>query len=150
MNYTICPEEIRKRSRNITWGVVLSAALAGLTVVQNNRNPDTYNRTLLWSVVGFLIVANVVNLIRHLRYVRLSKTHRIDVLDDSIQFVTRGELTELQLDEVAAVREFRRGNKLQHIQVLLKNKRGIRLEGYGDLEGLARLLRQKLPGSAFM
>ncbi len=147
MEFTIGRTEIRKRNRNVVGGLVFGSMLAALIVVQNQRSPDVYNTTLLWSVVGFVVIANVVNLVRHLRYVRLTKSHRLEVLDDSIRFVTGNEMTELQLEDVAAIRLFHRRKELLHIQVLLKNKRGIRLEGYDDLEGLSRLLQNRVPDS---
>lgn len=67
-----------------------------------------------------------------------------------LRFSTRGQVTELDLGQVAAMRLFQRKGNVQHIQLRLTNGRGIRLEGYDNLAGLAQLLRDELPEGRVM
>lgn len=64
-----------------------------------------------------------------------------------VEFWTAGRKTELDLKEVAAMNIYRRrrDGTLRHIQLRLKNHRGIRLEGYEDPEGMASALEAQLP-----
>ena len=143
--FTISDESIRKRNRNVLLGGLFSLLLAGVVTYGHYESPDRYNQTLLWSVLGFVLIGNLVNFYRHLRYLRLSRDHRIEVYPGSAQFWTAGDKTELDLKDVAGLFFYRRRGELQHIQVRLKNNRGIRLEGYADLEHLAAELGKQLP-----
>ena len=40
---------------------------------------------------------------------------------------------------------YRRKGRLEHIQLKLRNNRGIRLEGYTDLEQLGRAIADRIP-----
>ena len=148
--FSIGASERSKRWRNIAWGGVLSAALVIVVLVAHERDPTTYNVTLLWSVVGFAVLANLVNLARFLRYQRLIREHYLEVAPGMLRFSTRGQVTELDLGQVAAMRLFQRKGNMQHIQLRLTNGRGIRLEGYDNLAGLAQLLRDELPEGRVM
>lgn len=145
IKFTISPESIRKRNKNILWGGLFSMLLAAVVIYGHSQSPDKYNQTLLWSVVGFVVLGNLVNLYRHLRYLRLIRNHHLEVHPGSVQFWTGGEKTELDLKDVAGLFIYRKRGALEHIQVRLKNNRGIRLEGYGDLEQLAAELGKDLP-----
>ncbi len=145
MDFIIGETEVRKRKRNILLGGVFSLLLAGMIAVQNHRNPEQYNDLLLWSVVGFVIIANVVNYYRHRRYLRQIRDHRVEVQPGKVKFWTGGDSSSLDVNDIAAMSFFRRKGMLQHIQIRLKSNRGIRLEGYNDLEELGRLISEQIP-----
>ena len=150
MKFRIAEEERRKRRRNLLFGLAFTAVLVGLVALEHRRAPEQYNTVLLWSVVGFAVLANLVNYLRHRRWVRLSRDHFLEVLPDRIRFSTNGQLSELQPEQIAAVRFHRRRGRLQHIQILLNSRRGIRLEGYQDLSDLGRRLAERLPAAKLM
>ncbi len=143
--FVISEEALALRNRNILWGAGLSLILAAVIAFGHYRYPQTYNDVLLWSVVGFVILANLVNLIRHLRYLRLIKEHRLEVHPGSVRFWTGADRTELDLKDIAMINLYRNKGDLRHIQIRLNNNRGIRLEGYQDLERLAALLAEQVP-----
>lgn len=145
--FAISGEALEQRSRNILWGAGFSLAFAALITFGHYRYPQTYNDLLLWSVVGFLAIANLVNFLRHRRYLRLVRDHRVEVHPGTLRFRTGTEHSELDLNDVAAINLFRRKNVLRHIQLILKNNRGIRLEGYRDLERLAERLSEQVPAA---
>ena len=148
--WTIGAGERTLRQRNIAWGLLLSALLAGVVVYQNQQIPEQYNDVLLWSVVGFVALANLVNYVRYRRWLRRSAKHFLELTDDRLAFSTGGDISTLELAEITALRVFRRSGEVRHIQLLLPNNRGIRLEGYGDLEGLSCALAERLPAEKIM
>jgi hypothetical protein len=143
--FTIGEHALERRSKNILWGAVLSLVLVVLIAFGNYRYPETYNDVLLWSAVAFVVGANLINYLRHRRYLRLIQDHRVEVLAGKVQFRTGDELSELDIGDIALVNLFRRKGTLNHIQLRLRNNRGIRLEGYGELERLAALLAEQVP-----
>lgn len=148
--FVIGATERRKRWRNIGWGIVFSVALVVAVVIGHERDPVNFNTALLWSVAAFAILANLVNLVRFLRYLRLIRDHYLEVAPGTLRFSTGGDVSELELDDVSAMRLFRRGKRIDHIQLVLKNNRGIRLEGYENLAELEQLLRDELPEGRVM
>ncbi len=145
MHFTVGEAEVRKRNKNILLGAIFSLLLAGMVAFQNHRYPEQYNDVLLWSVVGFVIIANVVNYYRHRRYLRQIRDHRVEVEPGKVKFRTGGDLSELDVQDIAALSFFRKKGVLQHIQIRLRSNRGIRLEGYNDLEKLGRLISEQIP-----
>ena len=150
MKFVISEDEKRKRTKNLLWGLVLSLVLAGFIGFENARYPEQYNDVLFWSVVGFIILANLVNGYRHRRYVRKIQGHYVEVLPGKIRFVTDGDTSELDMEDIVALRFFRNRRGLQHIQLVLKSHRGVRLEGYQDLDELAKLIVDQLPPEKLM
>jgi len=150
VKFTIGEAEIRRRRHNIGWGLVFSLLLAGVIAYGNHRYPERYNDLLLWSVVGFVMLANLINYYRHRLYLSKASQHYLEVRPGRLIFCTADERSELDLGQIAALRMFRGGGRLRHIQILLKNNRGIRLEGYGDLEQLAQLLAEQIPPEKIM
>ncbi len=148
--WTIGVGERSLRRRNIAWGLLLSALMVGVVVYQNQHNPKEYNDVLLWSVVGFVVLANLVNYVRYRRWLRRSAEHYLELTGDRLAFSTGGEVSTLELTEITALRVFRRSGEARHIQLLLPNNRGIRLEGYDDLEGLSSALAERLPAEKIM
>jgi hypothetical protein len=143
--FTISPDSVAKRKRGILLGGVFSLLLAAAVVAGNARYPQTYNDVLLWSVLGFVLIANLVNYYRHRRYLRLIRDHRVDVYPGRIEFWTHGEKSVLDVSDIAGLFLHRSRGVLRHSQLRLRNNRGIRLEGYGDAEGLARAIAGQLP-----
>jgi hypothetical protein len=150
MKFTIGEAERRQRSRNVGWGLLFSLLLAGIVAYQNYRYPQEYNDVLLWSVVGFVILANLISYYRHRRYLTKIRQHFLELEPGRLVFCTGDDRSELDLEQIAALRLFRAGPRLRHIQILLKNQRGIRLEGYQDLDELARLLAEQIPPEKIM
>ena len=143
--FVISEEALGQRGRNTLWGAGLSLVLVGVIAFGHYRYPQTYNDVLLWSVVAFVVIANAINFFRYRRYLRLAANHRVEVLDGRVRFWAAGKKSELDLRDVAAVNIYRSKGLLRHIQVRLKNNRGIRLEGYRDLDRLAALLKEQIP-----
>lgn len=145
MEFKISKDEFEQREKRILYGFVLSVLLAGIVSYQHFNYPEDYNELLLWSVLGFVGLANLVNYYRHRKYLTKAKQHSIQVLDSVIRFKTNNEISELNLDDVAAMRVFRQKNGIGHIQLSLSNGRGIRLEGYSKMDLLVEELKRLLP-----
>ncbi len=145
--FTISPESLRERSRNIAYGLILSIGLASLIYWGHIQFPESFNNTLLVSVTLFLVAANLINYVRHRRYLRLVKDHWVQIQPERVRFHAAGTITELDLEEVAAVNVYRRRGAPRHIQIKRKDNRGIRLEGYGDMEGLVQALKVRVPAA---
>ncbi len=145
MKFTISTEEIQKRSKNIKIGVFFASLLTIFIFYNNAQYPEKYNDVLFWSIMGFIILANMIGYYRYRRYLRMTKEHWLEVYPQQLQFHTQGEVSELDINDVAALNLYHKKGLLQHIQLKLKNNRGIRLEGYGNLDELANLLSEQIP-----
>lgn len=148
--FIIAPEEKRRRWIRAGWGVLFSTAIIAVVALDHARDPQPSTRALLWSVILVLTVANLGNLFFLLRYLRRMPHHHLELASGRLRFVTADESSELDLGQVAAIRLFRRWGRLQHIQLVLRNSRGIRLEGYRDLQRLADLLQNALPSGKLL
>lgn len=148
--FVIREGERRHRWIGVGWGLVFSAGLIAVVAFDYQRDPQPSVRGLLWSVIIVLIMANLGNLFFLLRYLQKIRDHHLELEPGKLRFVTGGECSELDLAQVAAIRLFKRWGKLQHIQLLLKNNRGIRLEGYQDLPHLAERLQAELPAGKLL
>lgn len=142
--FVIGRKELGKRNRNLLWGLLLSLFLAAVTVIENHEDPATYNDVLMWSILGFLALANIVNYFRHLRYARLVRTHNVQLEGGKIVFHTADDVSELDVSAIAIMHQYTSSGRLQHIQLRLKNNRGIRLEGYDRLEEMAGMISAQL------
>lgn len=145
--FKIAPEGVRRRTLLMLYGAGLGVLLVLLVGWAHLRQPQTYNDVLLWSVVGFVALANAIGALRHRRYVRLAAQHRLEVASDRMRFYTGTSMSELAPTDIAAVAIHRRGGKIGHIQILRTDNRGIRLEGYEDIEGLAEAIRALVPAA---
>lgn len=96
-------------------------------------------------MLAFVIGANLINWFRHLRYLRLVKEHSLEVTSGKLLFRTGAELSTLDVSDISLINLFRRKGDMRHIQIRLINNRGIRLEGYEDLERMAELLAEQVP-----
>jgi len=145
MKFKISTEEIQKRSKNIKMGGFFAALLVIFIFYNNSQYPEKYNDVLFWSIMGFIILVNMIGYYRYRRYLRMTKEHWLEISPDQLQFHTQGEVSELNINDVAALNLYRKKGKLQHIQIKLKTNRGIRLEGYDKLDELADLLSEQIP-----
>lgn len=145
MRFKIGAEEIQKRSKNIKMGGFFAGLLVIFIAYHNNQYPAKYNDILFWSIMGFIILANLVGYYRYRSYLRRIKEHWIEVHSEQLQFHTKGKVSELNINDIAALNFYRRKGILQHIQIQLKNNRGIRLEGYDDISILGNLLSEQVP-----
>ena len=92
-----------------------------------------------------VIVGNLVNYYRYRRYLRLVEDHRIEIGDDEVSFFTGTDKSVLDTKEIVALTFYRRKGQVEHIQLKLRNGRGIRLEGYADLEQLGGAIADRIP-----
>jgi len=150
MKFQLANSELELRKKRILLGLVFSIALAGIITYQHLRYPKDYNDVLFWSVVGFVVLANMFNYYRHRRYLKLAKSHSIELLDGLLRFTTGDGVSELSLQDVTSMRVFQRRKQLSHIQLQLGNGRGIRLEGYDNMPALAEGLREQLPNKELL
>jgi len=145
MHYSISETSLQTRKKNIYLGALLSLLLATVITAGHIQYPETYNDMLFWSVIVMVVVANLVNYYRYLRYMRLVKDHRIEIDGNEVAFITGSDKTVLDTKEIVALTFYRRKGQVQHIQLKLVNKRGIRLEGYTDLEQLGGAIADRIP-----
>ena len=145
MRFEIGKAELQKRRKNIKIGGFFAGVLVIIIVYHNYEYPEKYNDVLYWSIMGFIILANLVGYYRYRRYLNMVKEHWIEVHPKQLQFHTKGEVSELNITDIAALHFYRHKGTLQHIQIKLKNNRGIRLEGYDDINALGDLLSDQVP-----
>jgi hypothetical protein len=145
MNYTISEASLQIRRKNILLSALFSLALIAIVSTAHMLYPKTYNDMLLWSVITLVIIGNLINYYRHRRYLRLIKDHRVEIDGDKILFHTGSEKSVLNAKDVAMLTFYRKKGKVDHIQLKLRNNRGVRLEGYGELEQMGRAIAQRIP-----
>lgn len=150
MTFKISEASLALRKRNILLGALFSILLVALVVGGHLHSPQTYNEVLMWSMVGFLSLGNLINYYRHRRYLKRIKSHRLEVTDGGVEFWTEGEKSMMEYAQVAAlIKHGRRGN-LSHLQIKLKNNRGIRLEGYESMDRLSECIEEHIPKAHVM
>lgn len=145
MQFKINTHSFEQRRKRILYGLVFSALLAALIGHQHFYYPEDYNDALFWSVIGFIGLANAVGYYRHRKYLGRAKSHSIELLEGSIRFTTGDQVSKLDLQDVAAIRVFKLDNGIGHIQLQLRNGRGIRLEDYNGMEKISEELGRQLP-----
>ena len=145
MHYSISETSLQNRKKNIILGALLSLALAAIITIGHFQDPETFNEVLFWSVIIVVVVANPVNYYRYRRYLRLVQDHRIKIDGNEISFITGTDRTVLDTKDIVALTFYRRKGQVDHIQLKLGNNRGIRLEGYTDLEQLGDAIADRIP-----
>lgn len=145
MNYSISETSLQTRKKNIFLGALFSLLLAAVTTAGHFQDPETYNNTVLWSVIIVVVVGNLVNYYRHRRYLRLVKDHRIEITGNEVSFITGSDKSVLDTKDIVALTFYRRKGQVGHIQLRLRNGRGIRLEGYTNLEQLGADIADRIP-----
>lgn len=142
--FRISEAVIHKRHLNTAWGIVFGVALCAITLRGHAVDSNKYNDTLLVSVVGFVILFCLFNLVGHLRYVRNSRKHHLELGEDCITFVTGTQESVLPLSEVALVERQSRLREGPSLMMRLNNKRIVRLVGYERQEDLNALVSQRI------
>jgi hypothetical protein len=145
MLYSISETSLQTRKKNIFLGALFSLVLAAVVTAGHYQYPETYNDMFFWSVIIVVVVGNLVNYYRYRRYLRLVENHRIEIDGDEVSFFTGTEKTVLDTKEIVALTFYRRKGQVEHIQLKLVNNRGIRLEGYTDLEQLGGAIADRMP-----
>ncbi len=145
MHYSISETSLQARKKNIILGALLSLLLAAIITAGHFQYPETYNDILFWSVIIAVVVANLVNYYRYRRYLRLIEDHRIEIDGNKVSFITGTDKTVLDTKDIVALTFYRRKGQVEHIQLKLGNNRGIRLEGYTNLEQLGGAIADRIP-----
>ena len=145
MPYTISETSLQTRKKNIILGALLSLLLAAVVTAGHSQYPETYNDIFFWSVIIVMAVANLVNFYYYRRYLRLIEDHRIEIDGDEVSFFTGTDKSVLNVKEIVALTFYRSKGQVKHIQLKLKSNRGIRLEGYTDLEQLGGAIADRIP-----
>ncbi len=145
MLYTISETSLQTRKKNIFLSALLSVILVVVVTAGHFLNPETYNDLLFWSVIFATLVGNLVNYYRYRRYLRLAENHRLEINDKAVAFFTGTEKSVLNTEEIVTLTFFRKKQKVEHIQLKLKNNRGIRLEGYTDMDQLGDAIANQIP-----
>lgn len=135
---------IRKRHINTAVGIVLGIALCLIALRGNAVDSDRYNDTLLASIVGFVVLFCLFNLLGHIRYTVNSRKHHLEVGEECVTFVTGTKETVLTLSDVALVEQQSRWREGPSLMMRLKNKRIVRLVGYERQEALNALVAQRI------
>ena len=145
MRYSISESSLQARKKNIIWGALFALILAAVITTGHFQNPEIYNDVVFWSVILMVVVGNLVNYYRYRRYLRRVEDHWVEVDGDEVTFFTGTEKSVLDTKEIVALTFYRRKGQVEHIQLKLRNNRGIRLEGYTDLEQLGGAIAEQLP-----
>ena len=147
MPYSISKTSLQSRKKNIFLGALLSLVLIAVVTAGHLQDPETYNNVLFWSVIISVVVGNLINYYRYRRYLRLVEDHWIEIIGDEVSFVTGTDKSVLNIKDITALTFYRRKGQVEHIQLKLRNNRGIRLEGYADLEQLGVAIADRIPKS---
>jgi hypothetical protein len=145
MRYCISESSLQARKKNIILGALFALLLAAVITAGHFQNPETYNDMVFWFVIIALVVGNLVNYYRYRRYLRLVEDHWIEIDGDEVSFFTGTEKSVLDTKEIVALTFYRSKGQVGHIQLKLRNNRGIRLEGYADLEQLGGAIADRIP-----
>ena len=145
MHYSISETSLQTRKKNIFLGALFALVLAAVITAGHLQYPETYNDMVFWSVIIVVVVGNLVIYYRYRRYLRLVKDHRIEIGDDEVLFFSGTDKSVLDTKEIIALTFYRRKGQVEHIQLKLRNGRGIRLEGYADLEQLGSAIADRIP-----
>ena len=145
MLYTISKTSLQTRKKNILLGALLSLSLITVIAAGHFQYPEIYNDMIFWSVIIFAVVGNLINYYRYRRYLHLVADHRIEIDGDKVFFFTGVEKSVLDTSEIVALTFYRRKGLLEHVQLKLRNNRGIRLERYADLEQLGGAIADSIP-----
>jgi len=145
MLYSISETSLQTRKKNILLSALFSLVLAAVIATGHFQYPETYNDMVLWSVIIAVLVGNLVNYYRYRHYLHLVEDHRIEIDGDEVFFITGTEKSVLDIKEIVTLTFYRRKGQVEHIQLKLRNNRGIRLEGYADLEQLGGAIAERIP-----
>ncbi|MBF0620462.1 MAG: hypothetical protein HQL54_00900 [Magnetococcales bacterium] len=144
MEFRVGVEEIKKRNRNLVLGGVFAGILVLITWMGHQRSSEQYNATLLFSVLVFVVLATVINLIGHVRYLKRIRNHVLMVQKGVIIFRTGKNDTQLKVTDIQSLQQQKRWREGPSILLRLKNKRIIRLVGYENLGTLENQIRSQM------
>jgi hypothetical protein len=145
MTYPISKTSLQSRKKNIFLSALLSLGLIVVVTAGHLQDPETYNDMFFWSVIIVVVVGNAGNYYRYRRYLRLAEDHRIEIVGDEVFFYTGADKSILNVKDIARLTFYRRKGQVEHIQLKLRNNRGIRLESYSDLEQLGTAIADRIP-----
>lgn len=148
MIFRIGHEELVKRRKNNWLGLLFSIGMMVLLAAANAHNQERYNDFLFGSVVLFLVLANMINLVRHVQWSRTIAHHHIEAGESGLTFVKGEEKTHLPGDQINSMRTKEKNGATTVVFMELANGNRIRLEGYTDMNGLAAAIRQVIPAKA--
>ncbi|MCP3979102.1 MAG: hypothetical protein GY716_07190 [bacterium] len=141
--FRISRETIRLRHRNTILGFAFAGALFWIVWRFRADTTEPFRAMLLGLVLLFLVLFGVVHFVGYLRYLRRSRTHRVEVEEDCLYFTTEGERTRLDLRDVLLIERQKRLGEIVSLMLRLRNQRHVRLEGYEDQERLMDLVAQR-------
>ncbi len=104
---------------------------------------EPFQSLLLGLVLLFLVLLGMVHLVGYVRYLRRSRTHRVEVEEDCLYFTTEGKRTRLDLRDVLLIERQKRLGEIISLMLRLKNTRHVRLEGYENQERLMDLVAER-------
>ena len=145
MIYSISEASLLNRKKNIFLSVLFSLVLVAVITAGHFHYPETYSDVFFWSVIIAVVVGNLVNYYRYRRYLRLVADHRIKIDGDEVAFITGTEKSVLETKDIVTLTFYRSKGQVEHLQLKLINNRGIRLEGYADLEQLGGAIAERIP-----
>ena len=144
MIFKISQAEVKKREKNILLGVLFSFGLAGALMLGNDTLKITYNSLLLTSIVLFFVFANFFNGLRHLKWKKIIQIHRLEILDDKFIFSKGDEKSTLTPEKIKKIRLKRQNESVRWMIIFLTTGNKIRLEGYDEMDVLAKLIITQL------
>lgn len=144
MIFKIGQTEVKKREKNIMLGLLFSILFVAIVMLDNDTDRGRYNDFLLASIVLFFLFSNVINGIRHLQWKKMIQVHSIDVLENEIAFLKDTEKTTLKIDQIDTVHLKQRGDLVTRIILKRVNGNKIRLEGYDEMDALAKSIIQQV------
>ena len=139
--------EVKKRQKNILFGLIFTVALVLTLGWANASNAERYNDFLLGSVVIFLVFANFINGFRFYQWTVLIKTHRVELVEEGLAFWKGKEKTFLLPSQVRRVQFKRSGDAVAVVILELATGAKIRLEGYDNMADFAAGIRKLMPPS---
>lgn len=136
--------DIRGRHLNVGVGLILGILLC--CVAHWGYGPDsaTPSQLVVVGVYLFVSVFGAYVVLGHLRYVRKSRTHRLDVTPQRLVFNTGDDVSALNLEDVAELDRHSRVREGPSLRLQLKNGRYVRLVGYQDQDSLMTLVEQQV------
>lgn len=141
--FRISRETIRLRHRNTIVGFAFAGALFWIVWRFRVDAIEPFRAMLLGLVLLSLVLFGVVHLVGYVRYLRRSRTHRVEVEEDCLYFTTEGKRTRLDLRDVLLIERQNRLGEMVSLMLRLRNQRHVRLEGYEDQERLMDLVAQR-------
>jgi len=139
LTFHISKAAVRKRHINALLGLVFAIALCVIALQGHAIDSNKYNEALTVSIVTFVALFGLFNLLGYIRYLLKSRKHHLEVGEDRLTFVTGSDHSVLMFDDVVLAERQSRRREGPSLMIQLRNKRIVRLVGYarqGDLTDL--------------